>query len=453
MISTSIARLDGPPPDPGETLIIARRFDEAAAYYAAARTQRPDDPDPPRSLGDIAAILGRVADAVPYYRAAAALSSSRRVHHELLSGALAELGDFDAARAVLRAYHRDHPLESIPARVGNGAPILKIAGGEGTYCRLDIGRGRRPRPFRRGGHFSTKGLLPKGRFPIRKWVIADNNINARADVPDSPLILNSIADPDIEPGPLDALAEYLRRHPEIPVINPPDRVRQTARDANARRLDGMPGVTFPRTIRFRRGTATPEAAARAVAGMGFDFPVIVREAGTHTGRTVALIRDDAELTAYFAGAKGETFYVIQYVEERFGDGSFYNKKRVFFIGGRLYPVVSHIDTVWNVHGFNRVAVMRVHPWMQEHERDFVEDPIRVVGAENYRRLEEIAALVGLDFFGIDFTVRRDGTLLIYELNASMRHSHDHARNFPYLKPHMIRISEAFAAMLERKLAP
>jgi len=444
------ARLADSPPDAGDALVVARRYDEARAHYAAAAIERPDDPEPPRALGDIAVMQGRIAEALGHYRKAATLAPARTIYHELLSGALAERGDLAAARAVLRAFHRDHPMDEGPLAVD--APILKVAGSEGTYCRLDTAAGPRPSVFRRGGHFSTRTLLPRRRFPARRWTIADGNINARADVPGCRLILNAIVEPDIEPGPLAALVQYLRRHPGVPVVNRPERVLQTARDVNALRLNRIPGVTFPCTVRYRRAGAAPEAAARAVAAFGLEFPLIVRETGTHTGRTVALARNADELTEYFADATGESFYAIQYVEEKFGDGPYFNKKRVFFVDGRMYPVVSYVDAVWNVHGFNRVAVMRNHPWMQEQERAFVEDPVRVLGAENVRRLEAIAELVGLDFFGVDFTVRRDGTLLVYETNAAMRHSHDHADNFPYLRPHMTRITEAFTAMIERKLA-
>jgi len=52
---------------------------------------------------------------------------------------------------------------------------------------------------------------------------------------------------------------------------------------------------------------------------------------------------------------------------------------------------------------------------------------------------------------VDYTVRQDGTLLIYELNASMRHSDSHSRNFPYMQPSIERITAAFGEMIQRKI--
>lgn len=332
--------------------------------------------------------------------------------------------------------------------------FLRVFGLDGTLCRLEEKPNARPRPHYRGGHFLTAHLLPAGRYRVVDWTVALDNINRRDDVPRHDLLLNTIADADTERRSLESLSRYLKGHPGVPVVNHPDRVLATARDENARRLAAVPGLVFPRTVRFRRDGASPGSVAARIGAWGLAYPVIVRETGTHTGRTVALVRNDADLIGYFARATGEEFYLIQFIDERFTgeDGErYFNKKRFFCIDGRLYPVVSHVDRVWNVHGHNRLAVMTQNPWMQEQERRYLDDPMGVIGEKRYRALESLGGLVGLDFFGIDYAVRGDGTLLVFEMNASMRHSHDHARNFPYMRPAMERISRAFAAMIERKL--
>ena len=322
---------------------------------------------------------------------------------------------------------------------------------DGTYCLLGVKRNKRPRARYRGGHFSTSYLLPKNRYRAFNWPIAENNINRRDDIPAHVLLLNTIADPDTEYRSLLALSEYLKSRREVPIVNHPDRVLETTRDGNDRRLNAIAGVTFPRTVRFRReGMAAGVVVAR-IGEMGFDYPIIVRETGTHTGRTVALVHDDAELTRYFSKSDGESFYLIQFIDERIDEGRYFRKKRIFCIDGRLYPVVSHIDRVWNVHGHIRLTVMRENPWMQEQEKRYLADPAGAIGAGNWRILERLHDLVGLDFFGVDYTVRRDGTLLIYELNASMRHSDSHARNFTYLQPYIDRITAAFGEMIRRKI--
>jgi hypothetical protein len=59
----------------------------------------------------------------------------------------------------------------------------------------------------------------------------------------------------------------------------------------------------------------------------------------------------------------------------------------------------------------------------------------------------------LDFFGVDFNVLDDGRILIFEMNPAMRHSFEHAQNFPYLIPHAQRITDAFQAMITSRALP
>ncbi len=452
----------GPDSGPVDSLIRAGRIDEALAHCRRALRERPDDPVLLRDAADVSALQGRYREALAFYRRAAARSPVDQDVHELLAAVHWKLGEAEEGQRVLRRFFRDHPVRVWDQGPGKdpgkdkdaSRTILRLAGMDGTLCRLEEKPNRRPRPHYRGGHFLTTHLLPPRRYRVLTWTVAENNLNRRDDIPAHDLLLNTIADADIEPRSLAALSEYLGRHPMVPIVNHPDRVLETTRDGNAGRLNALAGVVFPRTARFRRDGANPEAAAARIGEMGFAYPIIVRETGTHTGRTVALVGDEGKLTRYFAGVTGEEFYLIQFVDERFtgADGKpYFNKKRVFCIDGRLYPVVSHVDTVWNVHGHNRLTVMQRNPWMQEQEKNYLADPMGAIGAKNWRVLASLGSLVGLDFFGVDYTVRRDGTLLIFELNAAMRHSHAHARNFPYMRPFMDRIGAAFAAMLERKL--
>lgn len=91
------------------------------------------------------------------------------------------------------------------------------------------------------------------------------------------------------------------------------------------------------------------------------------------------------------------------------------------------------------------------PWTQYEEKSFLNNPLSYLGSENFNKLCKIRDLIGLDFFGIDFTILPDGKLFIFELNAAMRHNFDHAKNFPYTEPHLKRISEAFDTMVQRRL--
>ncbi len=444
--------------NPVDALIRAGRNDEALAHCRRALAERPEDPALLRDAADVSLVKGRYREALDFYRRAAARAPADQEVHELLAAVHWKLDEAAAGRRVLVDFFRAHPIQDWDRGKDDSPAILRLAGMDATICRLDERAKRRPATHYRGGHFLTTHLLPRGRYRVRNWTIAQDNINSRADVPAHDLLLNTIADADVESRSLLALSAYIKARPTVPIVNHPDRVLVTTRDENARRLNAIEGVLFPRTERFRPDGASPEAAAARVRAMGLTYPLIARETGTHTGRTVALIESETALVRYFADAAkmdGREFYLIEFIDERFvgPDGkSYFNKKRVFCIDGRLYPVVSHVDTVWNVHGHNRLAVMKKSPWMQEQEKHYLADPAKSIGGKNHRILEGLGASVGLDFFGVDYAVRRDGTLLIFEMNAAMRHSHDHARNFPYMRPFMESISEAFATMLTRKLA-
>jgi glutathione synthase/RimK-type ligase-like ATP-grasp enzyme len=293
-------------------------------------------------------------------------------------------------------------------------------------------------------------FVPLNRFPTHRWTIAEDNINRTGSVPDHALIVNTIADADSETRSLESLAQFRAENPQTPVINDPQKVLRTTRDGNYRNLSGIDGVTFPRTIRFSASSMAWDEAVSYVEKTGIPYPLIIRETGTHTARTTSLIGDGKELHNYFKIARGGDFYVIEYIDERL-KGQYFAKKRFFCIAGKLYPVVAHIDTFWNVRGDNRNTVMRANPWMMDEERAFLSDPKGCIGEANFAALENVAKVIGLDFFGIDFTLRKNGGVLIFEANAAMRHSFDHARNFPYLKPYMETISTAFARMVADKL--
>lgn len=362
-------------------------------------------------------------------------------------------GRREEASGLTRGYFANHPLR-LASDAGGRPAILKLRCLDRAYYMLGERSAGGLKVKLRGGHFSTAHLLARGRLAVHRLTVIGETPPAVA-LPPAGLALNTLGDADMAPEGLHGLARLLAAHPDLPVINRPERVALTGRDANHRRIDPLPGFAFPRTERFRRRPeTTPAAAADEVTARAFGWPLIVRETGTQTARSVALIGGTEELAAYFAGTAAEEFYLIAFRDcaMRGPDGGrWYNKKRMFAIDGRLFPVVSHIDGVWNVHGSNRLKVMAANPWMMEQERAFLENPKAVLGAAAYARLEGLVALVGLEWFGFDFTQLDDGTLLVFELNAAMRHSYRHAANFRYMRPHMDAIGAAFQRMIETRL--
>lgn len=91
--------------------------------------------------------------------------------------------------------------------------------------------------------------------------------------------------------------------------------------------------------------------------------------------------------------------------------------------------------------------------MRHEEKRYLRDPQDYLGSAAFRALHDVLGAIDLDFFGIDFTLGRDGSLVVFEANATMRHNFDNAEAFPYTRPYLETISAAFKEMVERRLSP
>ncbi|MDJ0900897.1 MAG: TauD/TfdA family dioxygenase [Xenococcus sp. MO_188.B8] len=360
-------------------------------------------------------------------------------------------GDYKAARAIMNQVARRHPL------IWEGQPdpqkptLLRIRGIEGSAYRIVQKADGTYKNLLRGGHFSIQDLIHRKQYNLMILNILENNIDELQDIPKCDLLLNTIACPDLKRMSLLAAARFVDRYPNIPVINDPRRVLETTRERNALRLNMIPGVSFPKTERLRWDGISLDAIAREIFGLGFVFPFIVRQVGSQTGSSVQLVNNQQELCCHLQNSPADReYYIIQFQDCR-NARNVYNKTRVFFIDGNFYPVANLFNNSWNVHSGDRYNVMDTNQWMQDEERSFLNDPVSYLGTENLDKLFKIRDFVGLDFFGIDLTILRDGTLFIFELNAAMRHNFDHAKNFPYTEPHLRRISNAFNTMIQNRL--
>ena len=305
------------------------------------------------------------------------------------------------------------------------------------YCRL------------KGGHFSTKNLIDRDRFNIYVATVFGNNLDKPHALPDFDLFVNGVSCPDLDPLGLDNVEAFLAKFPDVPVINPPRKVHRTTRAENSRRLGVLPHVILPQTELFLLEGAAPAIAAQVEAA-GLGYPVIVRHRGTQTGKTMAKIDSRSALVEWISvQPPGTEAYATAFIDCRWQDG-YYHKSRVFFIDGELFPVASLASDSWQIHSGDRYRVMSSTPSTQEDEKRFLSDPTAYLGAKAIEALYAIRDTIALDFFGIDFTLDSERNVIVFEANAAMRHNFDHAENFPYTRPHLERVSEAFATMVERR---
>ncbi len=90
---------------------------------------------------------------------------------------------------------------------------------------------------------------------------------------------------------------------------------------------------------------------------------------------------------------------------------------MLFIDGEIFPVHLAVSADWMVHYFS--AAMAENAAFRAEERRFLEHMPEVLGARAMRALRDIQEAMGLDYAGVDFGLACDGSLLLFEANATM----------------------------------
>lgn len=266
-----------------------------------------------------------------------------------------------------------------------------------------------------------------------------------AGLPAPTAVCSTVADPDASPLALQQAARLIDRL-GLPVVNHPDRVAATRRDLLAETVGPLPGVAFPRNLRIDETERADGSVAAIATRHGLDLPVLARQAGTHTGETLALCRTTEELDAFDAAVAGPVV-LSRFVDYADAEGV-YRKARVFAIDGTLYPVHWFCAPGWYVRGHEDARrLMRERPELTEEMRRFLDDPVDLIGAEAWGRLEAIAARLDLDFVGIDFSILADGGILVFEANPAMTHHFEFVKEMPFQRPALEAISAAFDRMV------
>jgi hypothetical protein len=368
----------------------------ARRAYLQAVEHHPDNPIGRINLANLLLEAGEAADAKLQLQAVLALDPDLAEAHQGLARALAELGD-DAAEQHWRKGFARHAIVTRPYR------------GKETGIRLLL------LVAARGGNIPTQQWIDDRTFAITA-VYCDFHDTAQPLPPEltAPFgaILNAIGDADICDEALagaERLLAQLSGNPAHPrVINLPARVRQTGRAAIASRLAGLAGVVVPE-VRETTGTAL-------LVATDLQFPLLLRKPGFHTGRHFHYVEGPAGLKTAIAELPPGDLLAIEYLDARGPDGMA-RKYRVMFIGGIAYPLHLAISTKWKVHYFT--ADMAANLAHRAEEERFLRDMPAVLGPRAMQALTAIQATLGLDYAGIDFALSADGSLLLFEANATM----------------------------------
>ena len=365
----------------------------ASGHRSAARTSyrqavrcHPSHPIGRVNLGNILVEDGELEQAREHYEAALDFDPHLPEAHQGLARVFAALGDERAAahfrkgftgRAIVRQGYRG---------VGPAAPVLLLAS-----VRL--------------GNMPTRQWLDDRLFALT--VIHVEYWDAATPVPPHALIVNAVGDADLCDEAL-TLAEALIARSAAPAINPPALVRVTSRAENARRLGAISGVVAPDILTLAR--------ADVLRADNLRFPLLLRTPGFHTGQNFVLVETRETLAAALDSLPGDELMAIEYLDARGPDG-LARKYRVMFIEGKMFPLHLAISHLWKVHYFTSgMADSAAH---REEERRFLENMPAALGERAMAALDEIRSEVGLDYFGVDFALAPDGSVLLFEANAAM----------------------------------
>jgi glutathione synthase/RimK-type ligase-like ATP-grasp enzyme len=407
----------------GTMLYLEDRRPEARILYRQATQHRPNEASAFVNLGNVLAEDDPAASRRAYERAL-----ELEPTHATANFGLAELLDAQGDAAAAQTYRQR----------AFAVPIVRTAPyrGDGDPLRMLMLLAAN------GGNIVTTLLIDDHR--VETTSLVTDSYQPGMTLPPHDLIFNAIGDPDRADDTL-AIAERIAAASGAPVLNRPAAVMLTRREAIGR-LNAIPGVTAPQTELFARaGITAPELSAR-----GFRFPLLLRTPGFHMGEHFVLVANAGDLPAALATLPGDEILAIAYLDARRADGST-RKYRALFIDRAVYPVHLAISRSWKIHYFS--ADMRDNDVNRAEEARYLNDMADHLGPRAVEALTAIAAMLDLDYAGIDFSIGPDGNVLVFEANAAMAiYLPDEDERFAYRRLAIERIVGAVRQMFSARVA-
>ena len=434
-LATLELALESAPQDPALHWALAAAYrtqgDELAAlaHQIAAKTLEAPPPRSAINLCNVATgyfMKGEHKTAARWYRLVLQLDPEMAIPYMNLASICADAGlaaEAEACRARAYAIQRVFvEQESLATR---------------RVLMLSVGR--------TSGNVALELMLPTSACSRIKYIIdyADEAEDAR--LPPYDLVFNAIGEPDVAALLEQRVAGFVARCGRL-VLNQPAAVIATQRHRMPALFADLDGVVTAPCLRYDCDAAQPDGLAALLAGGGLDFPVLMRPAGTHGGDRFQRCETLEELRAGLEQASGIQ-YLTSYRDYRSADGH-YRKYRVIFVDGQPYAYHLAISERWMVHYFS--ADMQAHPWKIAEEQRYLDDMAGVLGPRAMAALAAIGARLGLDYAGIDFTLLPDGSLFVFEANATMLVHRERANGIlAHKNVYVQRIVDAFERMLAR----
>ncbi|MCP4597010.1 hypothetical protein [Neptuniibacter sp.] len=250
-------------------------------------------------------------------------------------------------------------------------------------------------------------------FECKRVLVSAENLKSMELKQQPILVVNEVSDPDSHAILLKQLSQKLKSVPS-PVINSPSQIELTKRSNTANILAPIKGVRVPHTIECR-----PQSVAAILQIWQKHFqkkPVILRAAGDHGGKsTLKLTRKTVPKLDQFA-LDGRVFTLSEYIDYKSEDG-LYRKYRFALVAGRVILRHMIVSNHWMIHSRSR-NYMDENPQYYDEEQSVLDEYLKQVPDSVLQKLSQINELVGLDYIGLDCTLRNN-EILVFELNANM----------------------------------
>jgi tetratricopeptide (TPR) repeat protein len=447
--------------DRARLLIEMERLDEARQIYLNILIK---DPTHLVALNNLAALFnmtGHHSTALKINRAVLALNPDNLKARVNLADNLRESAELEEARLQYETILRGAP--DLPEAHLGLAYVLRYLREDATaWEHWKKGAGKHPPtnfPSRDqkdlirillltspcGGNAPLARLLDKKTFVTLG--INPDFYDPAVPVPPHHLVLNTIGDADHCTTSLEATGRILEQT-TAPVLNLPARVQATGRVDNARLLGALEGVVTPRIVTFDRETLAGPDAVVALDEHGLAFPILLRAPGFHGGSHFVRVENPSDLAPAVASLPGRKPMAIQYLDARDADGKI-RKYRVMMIDGKLLPLHKAVSPKWMIHYYS--AEMTESSEHRAEDEAFLEDMPKILGPRAMRALERIRDALGLDYAGADFSLSREGEILLFEANATMVVPEPgRGEKWDYRRRAVRQIHEAVRAMVRRR---
>ena len=377
--------------------VYQQRYVEALEVRNELLHRYPNDATAISYFADMILLSGDVDTAHTFYARALALAP----HHTLVHRGLAEV----MRRRGCLAEAEQHTIAASEAQAyfprqfrGAGDPIpMLLFVSETEQCESSF----------------ADRITDEATFLVTKCIV--ERIEPEMSLPAHAIVLNGISDADRSPGALVQL-ECLLSQTDAPIINPPKLVAATSRTHMVERLKHIPGVRLPQVVAMTAEQAREEDACATLVAQGLRFPLLIRIPEYHAGRYFEKVESAALWAHILAGFPELPLLAMEYIDVRDDDG-YFHKMRIMCIDGEIYPTHLAFGTVWKLHYFS--SNMMYDAALREREASFLIDPRGTLGEAAWRALEAIAREVGLDYFGIDCAIGRNGEDVVFECNAAM----------------------------------